>query len=123
MNKSWDAFEDAIKSIVSEYVTISENRLRSEFSGLIDKTLDVAETAAHIGVSEKLIYRMCQEGSIPHERYGTIGSRRPVIKFRLSDLEAWRAAQRAANYKRELRLSLYNFKKEVLNSRYDNEQQ
>ncbi len=92
--------EDAIRSIISEHVTIAENRLRAEFAGVNDRTLDVAETAAHIGVSEKLIYRMCQEGSIPHERYGTSGSRRQVIKFRFSDLEAWRAAQRAANYKK-----------------------
>ncbi|WP_315793231.1 helix-turn-helix domain-containing protein [Paenibacillus sp. BIC5C1] len=95
------ALEDAIRSMISEHVTIAENRLRAEFAGVSDKTLDVAETAAHIGISEKLIYRMCQEGSIPHERYGTSGSRRPVIKFRLSDLEAWRAAQRAASYKKE----------------------
>lgn len=94
-------FEVAIRSIVDEQVAIAENRLRAEFSGLIDKTLDVSETAAHIGVSEKLIYRMCQEGSIPHERYGVVGSRRPVIKFRLSDLEEWRAKQRSANYKRK----------------------
>ncbi|AIQ70400.1 helix-turn-helix transcriptional regulator [Paenibacillus graminis] len=100
MNKALIAFEDVIRAIVSEQVIDSENRLRAELNGLIDRTLDVAETAAHIGVSEKLIYRMCQEGRIPHERYGTSGSRRQVIKFRLSDLEAWRAEQRAANYKK-----------------------
>ncbi|MGE6578963.1 helix-turn-helix domain-containing protein [Paenibacillus xylanexedens] len=94
------SLEDAIRSIISEHVTIVEKRLRAEFSGVSDRTLDVAETAAHIGISEKLIYRMCQEGSIPHERYGVTGSRRPVIKFRLSDLESWRTAQRLANYKK-----------------------
>lgn len=92
------ALESAIRSIVSEQVSIIENRLRAELTGMSDRTLDVAETAAHLGVSEKLIYRMCQVGSIPHERYGTPGSRRQVIKFRLSDLEAWRTAQRAENY-------------------------
>ncbi|WP_269055692.1 helix-turn-helix domain-containing protein [Paenibacillus tundrae] len=99
MDKAMIAFENVIREIVSEQVAVSENRLRSELSGLIDKTLDVAETATHIGISEKLIYRMCQEGRIPHERYGASGSRRPVIKFRLSDLEAWRAEQRYANFK------------------------
>ncbi|MEK8215553.1 helix-turn-helix transcriptional regulator [Paenibacillus sp. FSL L8-0463] len=100
MDKALIALEAVIREIVSEQVIDSENRLRAELSGLIDKTLDVAETATHLGVSEKLIYRMCQEGSIPHERYGTLGSRRQAIKFRLSDLEAWRATQRAANYKK-----------------------
>ncbi|SEO12249.1 helix-turn-helix domain-containing protein [Paenibacillus sp. OK076] len=100
MDKALTAFEDVIRAIVSEQVIDSENRLRAEFSGLIDKTLDVTKTAAHLGISEKLLYRMCQEGSIPHERYGVSGSRRPVIKFRLSDLEVWRAAQRAVNYKK-----------------------
>lgn len=100
MGISSGALENAIRSMVVEQVVLAENRLRAEFAGMIDRTLDVAETASHIGVSEKLIYRMCQEGSIPHERYGTLGSRRQVIKFRLSDLEAWRAAQRDANYKK-----------------------
>ncbi|MDT0123925.1 helix-turn-helix domain-containing protein [Paenibacillus sp. RRE4] len=100
MDRTWNAFDSAIRTIVSEQVTEFENRLRAEFAGLIDKTLDVSEAATHIGVSEKLIYRMCQEGSIPHERYGVTGSKRPAIKLRLSDLEAWRAEQRAANYKK-----------------------
>lgn len=99
MDKALIAFENVIREIVTEQVAVSEKRIREELSGLIDKTLDVAETAAHIGVSEKLIYRMCQEGSIPHERYGVSGSRRPVIKFRLSDLEIWRAEQRYTNYR------------------------
>lgn len=101
MDKTLLALEAAIRSIVDEQVTIAENKLRAEFSGLIDRTLDVVEAAKHIGVSEKLIYRMCQEGRIPHERYGATGSRRPTIKFRLADLEAWRAEQRAANYYRK----------------------
>ncbi|WP_254438275.1 AlpA family transcriptional regulator [Paenibacillus sp. DCT19] len=100
MDKTLLAFEAAIRSIVDDQVAIAEKRLREEFSGLIDKTLDVVEAAKHIGVSEKLIYRMCQEGRIPHERYGVVGSRRPAIKLRLADLEAWRAEQRLANYKR-----------------------
>ncbi|WJH28420.1 helix-turn-helix domain-containing protein [Paenibacillus sp. CC-CFT742] len=101
MEKILNALEDAIRSIVNEQVAIAEKKLKAEFSGLIDKTLDVIEAAKHIGVSEKLIYRMCQEGRIPHERYGATGSRRPTIKFRLADLEAWRAEQRAANYFRK----------------------
>jgi predicted DNA-binding transcriptional regulator AlpA len=100
MSISSSALEDAIRSMISDYVSIAENRLRAELAGVIDRTLDVAETASHIGVSEKLIYRMCQEGSIPHERYGTFGSKRQIIKFRLSDLETWRAKQRVVNYKK-----------------------
>lgn len=92
--------EDAIRAIVAEEVAAVEKRLRSELSKVIDKTLDVSEAAAHLGISEKLIYRLCSTGSIPHERYGVPGSKRPVIKFRLTDLETWRAEQRSANYRK-----------------------
>lgn len=91
--------ESAIRAIIAEEVAASERRLIETLCAHPDKTLNVAEAAEHLGVCEKIIYRMCKEQLIPHERYGGAGSRRPTIKFRLSDLEAWRAEQRAANYK------------------------
>lgn len=95
------SIEALIRSVIAEEVAAAESRIRESLSGKTDKTLDVPEAAIHLGVSEKLIYRLCQEKSIPHERYGIAGSRRPTIKFRLNDLEAWRAEQRAANYVRD----------------------
>ncbi|WP_019636156.1 helix-turn-helix domain-containing protein [Paenibacillus fonticola] len=93
--------EDAIRAIVAEEVAAAEHRILASLpSYTTDRTLDVREAAELLGVSKKLIYRMCQEGSIPHERFGISGSRKPAIKFRSSDLEAWRAEQRAANYKK-----------------------
>lgn len=95
MNQSIEA---AIRSLVAEEVAAAEKRIIENLSGLTDETLDVPAAAMHLGISEKLVYRLCQQKQIPHERYGVQGSRRPVIKFRLNDLEAWRAEQRAANY-------------------------
>ncbi|WP_020620180.1 helix-turn-helix domain-containing protein [Paenibacillus daejeonensis] len=91
------SIEQMIREIVVEEVAAAEKRIRAEMESVNDETLDVSAAAARLGVSEKLIYRMCQQRIIPHERYGGIGSRRPTIKFRLADLEAWRAAQRVAN--------------------------
>ncbi|GIP57877.1 helix-turn-helix domain-containing protein [Paenibacillus woosongensis] len=87
--------EDAIRAIVAEEVAAAESRILASLPTYVtDRTLDVREAAELLGVSEKLIYRMCQEGSIPHERFGISGSRKPAIKFRLSDLEAWRAGKK-----------------------------
>lgn len=91
------SIEEIIRSIVADEVAAAEKRIRSELSEFADRTMDVVEAAAHIGISEKLVYRLCQERTIPHERYGVTGSRKPTIKFRLADLEAWRAEQRAIN--------------------------
>lgn len=93
--------ETAIRSLVADEVRAAEQRIRESLGIQLSKTLDVSEAAEHIGISEKLIYRLCQEGRIPHERYGISGSRRPVIKLRIDDLEAWRAEQREANYRRK----------------------
>ncbi|MGG1518725.1 helix-turn-helix domain-containing protein [Paenibacillus oryzisoli] len=93
------SIEAAIRAIIAEEVAAVERRIRENLSAGTDRTLDVPEAAAHLGVSEKLIYRMCQERRIPHERYGMPGSRRPTIKLRLNDLEKWRADQRALNYR------------------------
>ncbi|MNW27537.1 Helix-turn-helix domain protein [compost metagenome] len=93
--------DEAIRTIVAEEVAAAERRILASLSThATERTLDVREAAEQIGISEKLIYRLCSTGSIPHERYGVPGSKRPVIKFRLSDLEAWRTAQRQANYKK-----------------------
>lgn len=95
--------EEAIRAIVAEEVAAAERRILAYLPNYVaDRTLDVREAAEILGVSEKLIYRMCQEGSIPHERFGISGSKKPSIKFRLSDLEAWRAEQRAANHKKKV---------------------
>lgn len=94
-----NSIEDAIRAIVAEEVSAAEARLRDKLQAQTDRTLDVSGAAEHLGISEKLVYRLCQERQIPHERYGVSGSRRPTIKLRLSDLEAWRAEQRKVNYK------------------------
>lgn len=94
------SIEEAIRELVAEEVAAAEKRLRESLLAQPDKTLTVPEAAEHLGVCEKLIYRMCQERQIPHERYGGVGSRRPTIKFRLSDLESWRSEQREKNYRR-----------------------
>jgi len=92
------SIEAAIQAIIDSKVADAEQRLLAKLSGHTDRTLDVTEAALHIGISEKLVYRLCQQKQIPHERYGVQGSKRPVIKFRLGDLEAWRTEQRSANY-------------------------
>lgn len=96
-----NGLEDAIRAMVAEEVAAAELRILAALPKYVEnRTLDVREAAEILGVSEKLIYRMCQEGSIPHERFGITGSKKPAIKFRLSELETWRAEQRAANYKK-----------------------
>ncbi|RJX41037.1 DNA-binding protein [Paenibacillus pinisoli] len=90
--------EKAIRSIVDEVVAEAERRILEQIRLQPDKTMDIRETTEHLGVSEKLLYRLCQAKSIPHERYGVSGSKRPTIKFRLSDLEKWRSKQRSLNY-------------------------
>lgn len=92
------SIEAAIQAIIDEKVAAAEKRILEKLSGQMDETLDVTQAALHLGISEKLVYRLCQQKQIPHERYGVQGSRRPIIKFRLNELEAWRAEQRAANY-------------------------
>lgn len=92
------SIEAAIQAIIDEKVAAAEQRILEKLNGQTDETLDVPAAALHLGISEKLVYRLCQQKQIPHERYGVQGSRRPVIKFRLNDLEAWRAEQRATNY-------------------------
>jgi excisionase family DNA binding protein len=93
--------EDAIRAIVAEEVAAAERRILASIPSLsTDRTLDVREAADLMGISEKLIYRLCKTGSIPHERHGVPGSRKPSIKIQLADLEAWRAEQRAANYRK-----------------------
>lgn len=94
------SIEATIRTMIAEEVAAAEKRILEQLSGQTDKTLDVPEAALHLGISEKLVYRLCQQKQIPHERYGIQGSRRPVIKFRLNDLETWRAEQRAENYVR-----------------------
>lgn len=92
--------EEAIRAVVAEEVAAAEKRIMAQLPSQFDRTLDVHEAATHIGISEKLIYRLCKEGSIPHERYGVLGSRKPTIKLRLSDLEEWRSEQRMANIRK-----------------------
>lgn len=95
--------EEAIRSVVAEVIANEiaavEQRILAQLPSQFDRTLDVHEAATHIGISEKLIYRLCKEGSLPHERYGVSGSRKPTIKIRLTDLENWRAEQKISNSK------------------------
>lgn len=93
------SLEDAVRSIVNEAVLAAEKRILERINSQPDKAMDIPEAAEHLGISEQLLYRLCREKQIPHERYGVSGSRKPTIKFRMSDLEAWRAEQRASNYK------------------------
>ncbi|WP_411553302.1 helix-turn-helix domain-containing protein [Paenibacillus lautus] len=96
--------EEAIRSVVveviAEEIAAVEQRILAQLPMQFDQTLDVHEAASHIGISEKLVYRLCQEGSLPHERFGVSGSRKPTIKIRLSDLENWRAEQKVSKSKR-----------------------
>jgi predicted DNA-binding transcriptional regulator AlpA len=93
------SIEDVIKSLIYEAVSAAEKRIMESINSQPDRALDIPEAALHLGISEQLLYRMCRAQQIPHERYGVSGSKRPTIKFRMSDLEVWRAEQRASNYK------------------------
>jgi len=91
-------FEAAIKEIINPLIDASERRMLAQISQYGDVTMTVQEAAEHIRISDKLLYSMCKRKLIPHERYGMPGSARTTIRFRLLDLEIWRAEQRAANY-------------------------
>lgn len=93
--------DDIVREIVSAEMAKVKEQLLSDLRAYEDKTLDVLEAAEYLDISDKLIYRMCQQKQIPHERYGSIGSKRAVIKFRLHDLEVWRSEQRDSNYIRD----------------------
>ncbi|OUS70273.1 DNA-binding protein [Paenibacillus sp. MY03] len=91
------SIEAAIRAIVTNEVAAAEARLLEKLSAQPDRTMDIPEAAEHLGISEQLLYRMCRLKQIPHERYGVLGSKKPTVKIRMSDLEEWRAQQRAAN--------------------------
>jgi excisionase family DNA binding protein len=55
--------------------------------------LNVEEGAAYLRVSPSLVYRLCQEGRLPHVRIGGRGRRGKVL-LHLADLEAFLAACR-----------------------------
>ncbi|GGF86426.1 helix-turn-helix domain-containing protein [Paenibacillus aceti] len=92
--------EEAIRAIVVEEIAAVESRILALLPEQLDRSLTVHEAADYVRISDKLMYQLCQEGIIPHERYGVPGSRKPKIIIRLSDLEAYRAEQRASNYKK-----------------------
>ncbi|WP_371320172.1 helix-turn-helix domain-containing protein [Chengkuizengella axinellae] len=53
----------------------------------------------YTGVSNKLLYRMCKKGEIPHIRLGDKDSQKPRIIFRKSTLDKWMWEQERLNYK------------------------
>lgn len=85
---------EAIRSIVAREVAAAEARILAALpSHMANRTMGVKEMAEMLGLSEALIYRMCERQIIPHERYGIPGSKKPAIRFRVGDVEAWREKQ------------------------------
>ncbi|GJM80176.1 hypothetical protein HMSSN139_26720 [Paenibacillus sp. HMSSN-139] len=60
-------------------------------------TLSVSEAASLLGVTEETIYCMVREKRLPHFYMGSISSRKPKIKFRLSALEQWMVDEEKRN--------------------------
>ncbi|NBI30927.1 helix-turn-helix transcriptional regulator [Chengkuizengella marina] len=56
------------------------------------------EAAEYTGISDKLLYRMCKEGDIPHIKLGAKDSQKPRIIFRTSTLDNWMREQESLNY-------------------------
>lgn len=54
-----------------------------------DRWLSVSEAAAHMGISTDLVYIMVREGTIKCARLGQLNSRKPTIRFKQSELDAW----------------------------------
>ena len=93
--------EDFFKSIVSEAADQVEKKIMNRLQHLKinDRTLDIKEAAEYTRISEKSLYRMCQEKQIPHIRAGSIGSQKPKILFRMSSLSNWMEEQERQNYR------------------------
>lgn len=51
--------------------------------------LSVNEAAEYMKVSTDLIYIMVREGTIKCARLGQLNSRKPTIRFKQSELDAW----------------------------------
>jgi excisionase family DNA binding protein len=97
--KPADALFDAI---VEAATAEAERRVLERLGGKLveDKTLTVDEVAEKLKVSPKLVYQLCKEGKIPHERFGTFGNvRSGAIRFSSLELEVWRQAQRKTSVK------------------------
>jgi len=63
-----------------------------------DVTMDATEAAAYIGISKELLYQMCSEGSIPHLRLGSDGTKKKRIIFSSNTIDNWRKEQEQLNF-------------------------
>lgn len=56
-------------------------------------TMDIKEAAEYIGISKELLYQLCSEGSIPHLKLGSNGTRKKRILFSSKNIDIWRREQ------------------------------
>ncbi|MED4122637.1 helix-turn-helix domain-containing protein [Halalkalibacterium halodurans] len=95
--------EEFYQSIISAAADQVEERIleRLQHMNIKDRTLDIREASEYTLISEKLLYRLCQEKQIPHIRAGVQGSKKPKILFRQSTLDSWMREQERLNYREE----------------------
>ena len=77
-------------ALVEEAAAEAEKRVLEQMQSLApNRVLSTKEAAEYLGISDKLLYRLCSEKRIRHIPAGKKGSKRPVILFRQSTLDAW----------------------------------
>lgn len=87
-------FMDAVVDRLAErLLPVVTDRLKAQYPKELDRAMTIPEAAEYTGISERILYRMCQQGQIPHYRAGVIGSKKPKIQIRKSRLDAWIADQ------------------------------
>lgn len=64
----------------------------------IDRTLDLHEAAEYMRLSESTLRKMCREKTIPHQKYGAVGSKNPRYLFSTVSLDKWKHEQEELNY-------------------------
>ncbi|MCR8633443.1 helix-turn-helix domain-containing protein [Paenibacillus radicis (ex Xue et al. 2023)] len=90
-------FIEAFNAMKAELRKELLEELRAEMTVQPERTLYIDEAAEYTRISEKVLYKMCQQKLIPHRRAGEQGSRRPRILFSTASLDAWNREQEKAN--------------------------
>lgn len=93
-----DLLKDLKKALIEEVRPDVKRMVDEQFSVKVaTATLSVSEAASLLGVTEETIYCMVREKRLPHFYMGSISSRKPKIKFRLSALEQWMVDEEKRN--------------------------
>ena len=79
-------FMELIRNMRAEVKNEVLNELQQEYT---DRTFNVQEAADYLGVSKQTIYMMCNEKQLKHITVGSLRSKKPVIIFRKSTLDAF----------------------------------